>query len=39
VIGLGLGLGFQFHPRGVVVAGVPFGLLYRDTPRRLVRPC
>jgi len=29
--GLGLGLGFQLHPRGVLAAGVPFGLLCRDT--------
>jgi hypothetical protein len=33
-----LGLGFQFHPCGVVVAGVPFGS-QNGTPGRLVRPC
>jgi hypothetical protein len=36
--GLGLGLGFPLHPRGVVAAGLPFGLLCRDTLRCLVRP-
>jgi hypothetical protein len=36
--GLGLGLGFELHPRGVVAAGVPFGMLGRDTLRRLIRP-
>jgi len=37
--GLGLRLSFQFHPRGVFAAGVPFGLLCHDTLCRLVRPC
>ena len=35
--GLGLGLSFQLHPRGVFAAGLPFGLLCRDTLRCLVR--
>lgn len=35
--GLGLGLSFQFHPRGVFAAGLPFGLLCRDSLRCLVR--
>jgi hypothetical protein len=30
---LGLGLSFQPHPRGVFIAGLPFGLLRRGTPR------
>jgi hypothetical protein len=29
VFGLGLGLSFQLHPRGIVAVGVPFGLLGR----------
>jgi hypothetical protein len=37
LVGLGLGLSFQSHPRGVSAAGLPFGLLGRDTPRCLVR--
>jgi len=37
--GLGLGLRFQLHPRGVFTACPPFGLLCRDTPRCLVGPC
>jgi hypothetical protein len=36
--GLGLGVSFQFHPRGVFAAGSAFGLLCRDTLRCLVRP-
>ena len=36
--GLGLGLGFPLDPRGVFAAGLPFGLLCRDTLRGLVRP-
>ena len=37
--GFGLGLSFQLHPGGVFAAGLPFGLLGRDPPRCLVRPC
>ena len=37
VPGLGLGLSFQLHPCGVLAAGLPFGLLSRDTLRCLVR--
>ena len=37
--GLGLGLSFQLHSRGVFAAGVPLGLLCGDTLRCLVRPC
>jgi hypothetical protein len=37
--GLGLGLSFQLHPRGVLAAGLPFCLLGRDTPRCPARPC
>jgi len=33
--GLGLGLSFQLHPRGVFTAGLPFGSLRRDTLRCL----
>jgi hypothetical protein len=35
--GLGLGLSFQLDPRGVIAAGLPFGLLCRDALRCLVR--
>jgi len=35
--GLGLGSSLQLHPRGVVAAGLPFGVLDRDTLRGLVR--
>jgi len=34
--GLGLGLGFQLHSRGVLAAGLLFGLLCRDVPCCLV---
>ena len=36
--GLGLGLSLQFHPGGIVAAGLPFGLLRRDPLRCLVCP-
>ena len=39
VAGLGLGLSVQPHQCGVVVAGLPLGLLCRDALRRLVRSC
>jgi hypothetical protein len=35
--GLGQGLSFQLHPRGVVTVGLPFGLLGLDSPCCLVR--
>ena len=35
--GLGLGPSFHLHPHGVFTAGLPPGLLGRDTPRCLVR--
>ena len=35
----GLGPSFHLHPHGVFAAGPPFGLLGRDTPCCLVRPC
>ena len=34
---LGLSLSFQFDPRGVVAAGLPFSSLCRDTLRGLIR--
>jgi hypothetical protein len=34
---LGLCPSFQLHPRSVIAAGLPFGLLGRDTLGRLVR--
>jgi hypothetical protein len=37
--GLGLGLRFQLHPRGVFAAGLSFGLLGRHALRGLVRLC
>jgi len=38
LLGLGLMLAFPFDLRGVFAAGIPFGLLRRDTLRCLVRP-
>jgi hypothetical protein len=37
--GLGLCLSLSHHPRSVVAAGLPFGLLGRGTLRCLVRTC
>lgn len=34
---LGMGLSFQLDPRGVIAAGLSFGLLCGDTLRRLAR--
>jgi len=34
-----LGLNLLLHPRGVLAAALPFGLLCRDTLRGLVSPC
>src|SRR5215813_13197547 len=36
---LALSLSFELHPRGIVAAGPPFGLLSHDPLRCLVRPC
>jgi hypothetical protein len=39
LLGLGLMLSFPFDPRGVVAAGLAFGLLCRDALCCLVRSC